>query len=218
MTQENDTSTGFSDKQIGIIISTERLFAEKGYEGTSVRDIAQDAGVNVAMISYYFGSKEKLLEAIYAYRISLSKVQLETLLQDKELTPTQKIERLIDNYVEKILRNPHFHRINLHSKQALEMKAIAGMIYQNKLQNLELIKKIVQDGQRKKEFVKGVDISMLMVTLLGTTQFMIGNLPFYQLLNKIEDYQEEEVHNHLKKKLTHHLKQVFKSLLTHEVK
>ncbi|HNO01068.1 MAG TPA: TetR family transcriptional regulator, partial [Chitinophagaceae bacterium] len=39
----------------------EKLFAEKGYNGTSVRDIAEKAGINLAMVSYYFGSKEKLL-------------------------------------------------------------------------------------------------------------------------------------------------------------
>jgi AcrR family transcriptional regulator len=37
-----------------------KLFAEKGYEGTSVRDLATAAGVNVAAVSYHFGSKDEL--------------------------------------------------------------------------------------------------------------------------------------------------------------
>ncbi len=45
--------------------AAEKLFAVNGFDGTSVRDIAQEAGVNVAMISYYFGSKEKLMEAVF---------------------------------------------------------------------------------------------------------------------------------------------------------
>ncbi|HNP53387.1 MAG TPA: TetR family transcriptional regulator [Ferruginibacter sp.] len=49
-----------SDKRQHIIENAEILFADKGFEGTSVRDIAKQAGVNLAMISYYFGSKEKL--------------------------------------------------------------------------------------------------------------------------------------------------------------
>ena len=52
----------FNDKQIEILNVAERLFAEEGFDGTSVRDIAKNANVNVAMISYYFGSKEKLLD------------------------------------------------------------------------------------------------------------------------------------------------------------
>ncbi|WP_431212540.1 TetR family transcriptional regulator [Puia sp. P3] len=56
-----------SDKREHILTSAEKLFAEKGFDGTSVRDIAQLAGVNLAMISYYFGSKEKLLEALIEF-------------------------------------------------------------------------------------------------------------------------------------------------------
>jgi len=53
-----------TDKRAHILTVAEQLFAEQGFDGTSVRDIAQGANVNLAMISYYFGSKEKLLEAL----------------------------------------------------------------------------------------------------------------------------------------------------------
>jgi len=48
------------------------FLGENGFDGTSVRDIAQKAGVNLAMISYYFGSKEKLLEALIELRAGYS--------------------------------------------------------------------------------------------------------------------------------------------------
>lgn len=41
-----------------------RLFARQGYAGTGVRQIAREAGVNLAMVSYYYGAKVKVLEAI----------------------------------------------------------------------------------------------------------------------------------------------------------
>ena len=49
-------------KKETIIESAIKLFSTKGFEGTSVREIASDAGVNVAMINYYFESKEKLFD------------------------------------------------------------------------------------------------------------------------------------------------------------
>ena len=58
----------YSEKQVQIMEAAEKLFAEKGFNGTSVRDIAETADVNLAMISYYFGSKDKLLEAMFTYR------------------------------------------------------------------------------------------------------------------------------------------------------
>lgn len=59
----------FTEKQLNILTVAEQLIAKKGFEGTSVRDISTKAGVNVAMISYYFGSKEKMMASLYHYRV-----------------------------------------------------------------------------------------------------------------------------------------------------
>ena len=59
----------YNDKHIQIIETAEQVVPKKGYEATTVRDIAEQAGVNIAMISYYFGSKEKLLEAVFNHRM-----------------------------------------------------------------------------------------------------------------------------------------------------
>ena len=44
-----------------------KLFNTKGYHGTSIRDIATNANVNVSMISYYFGGKKELLEQMMTF-------------------------------------------------------------------------------------------------------------------------------------------------------
>ena len=51
------------DPKQGILDAAIGLFARKGFSATGVREIAQQAKVNVAMISYYFGSKRGILEA-----------------------------------------------------------------------------------------------------------------------------------------------------------
>ena len=48
-----------------ILDASEKLFSERGYSGTSLRAIADDAGVNLAAANYHFGSKEHLLEASF---------------------------------------------------------------------------------------------------------------------------------------------------------
>ena len=47
-----------------ILNSAIKLFATNGFDGTSIRDICKDAGVNVCMISYYFGGKKELYQGI----------------------------------------------------------------------------------------------------------------------------------------------------------
>jgi AcrR family transcriptional regulator len=54
-----------------ILDSAERLFADHGFEGTSIRDIVDSAKVNLAAIHYHFRSKEALLEAVLTRRISI---------------------------------------------------------------------------------------------------------------------------------------------------
>ena len=48
-----------------LLDTAERLFSERGFEATSVRDLASAAGCNVASVNYYFGSKERLYEEVF---------------------------------------------------------------------------------------------------------------------------------------------------------
>ena len=100
----------FNDKQIQILQVAEELFAAKGFDGTSIREIAKKANINIAMVSYYFGSKEKLLEALIIFRTSDLKMQLENLYIE-ELAPMEKVEKLIDLYIKRLNQNRHMYKI-----------------------------------------------------------------------------------------------------------
>src|ERR1700709_902094 len=101
----------FSEKQIQIIETAEQLFAERGYDGTSVRDIADEADINVAMISYYFGSKEKLMEALFELRIGNVKLRVENLIKDETLSPIEKVNMLIDEHIDRVMQKQCFFKI-----------------------------------------------------------------------------------------------------------
>ncbi len=65
-----------------ILECAERLFATKGYDAASIRDITNEAGVNLASIHYYFGSKEKLLEELLKKKLDwLNQERLNALLR-----------------------------------------------------------------------------------------------------------------------------------------
>src|SRR4051812_15693665 len=101
----------YNEKQLEIISVAEKLFSEKGFAGTSVREISEAAGINVAMISYYFNSKEKLMEAIFTERTNRMTEKLETLLTNEKLTPFQKLEVLIDDYINKLIDKHKFYKL-----------------------------------------------------------------------------------------------------------
>jgi len=143
-------------KKEKILEAAEELFAEKGYEGTSVRDIANRAGVNIAMISYYFGSKEKLLESLIQYRAGYTSDLLDALKKSPDDDPVHKIEKVIDLYVDRILTHHRFHNIMSRQLSMISEKNIKNQMIEIKKQNLEIIKKIIEEGQRKKIFRKGI--------------------------------------------------------------
>ena len=57
------------DTRERILDAAERLFMESGYEGTSMRMITGEAGVNLAAVNYHFGSKEALMQEVFRRRL-----------------------------------------------------------------------------------------------------------------------------------------------------
>ncbi|HVM87236.1 MAG TPA: TetR family transcriptional regulator [Puia sp.] len=193
-----------ADKREHILDIAEKLFGDKGFDGTSVRDIVQHANVNLAMISYYFGSKEKLLEALLERRANYT--ILEALNKDESLTPWEKIDKVIDFYVDKIMSNLCIHNIMQQANRSSsdEIKELTTRI---KLRNFEQLKKIVNDGQKKKFFRK-VDIELTVGTVMGTISQITQARHFYNSLFNIEEGNDEAYRKKMAPKLKSHLKQL----------
>jgi AcrR family transcriptional regulator len=205
--------TDFNEKQIQILHVAEALFAEKGFDGTSIRDIAKEAKINIAMVSYYFGSKEQLLESIIISRASDIKLQLDNLIQE-EVSPIDKIDKLIELYINRINSNRCIYKI-LHfefgsKKRQLNFQAFTEI----KKGNLKSLESIIQDGQEKGIFRKDVVIELLTPTILGTYFHFHLNRPFYENLLNLNT--EEQYNTYINTILTKHIQQTIKALLTYE--
>lgn len=62
---------GTSDTKDRIIEAAERLFAEEGFSGTSLRQLTRLAGVNLAAVNYHFGTKENLINEVFRRRLDI---------------------------------------------------------------------------------------------------------------------------------------------------
>ena len=207
----------YNAKQMQIIEVAERLFAKKGFAGTSVRDIAHEADINISMISYYFGSKEKLIETLFKIRTDESRTRIETIITNEELTALQKMNILIDNVIEKLLGNQCFHNIMMREQLSSERTpVISEYIMKLKLRNAELMQKLIGDGQHTGEFRKNIDMSLMTTTLYGTVNQALATQEFYRRLNNLESMPEDDFQTYLKQKLSIHLKNLFKSTFVNE--
>ena len=205
--------TDFNEKQIQILLIAETLFAENGFEGTSIRTIAKEAGINVAMVSYYFGSKEKLLEALIIYRTSDLKIQMEN-LSVEDLDPIEKIDKLIELYVNRIRCNKGIYRILHFEFSSEEKEDKLKVLNEVRDKNLKSLEAIVHEGQQKGIFRKDIIIPLIPPTIMGTFFHFTMNKAYFKKLLVLET--DEEFENYVQTKLKAHIQQTIKALLIYE--
>lgn len=104
---EGDANTETKIKE-----AAKRVFLANGYEGTKTRQIAEEARVNIALVNYYFRSKEQLFKAIYMETFASFFGTLTQLLN--EATPLEvKVWKVMDKYTDFLLDNPLMPRFIL---------------------------------------------------------------------------------------------------------
>ncbi|HEY5371675.1 MAG TPA: TetR family transcriptional regulator [Hanamia sp.] len=195
-----------------IIESAIKLFSTKGFEGTSVREIATDAEVNVAMINYYFGSKEKLFENVVEYRTSFLRGVFSELVNNKTLSQIEKVDFMIEQLIERKFSDAKFSRL-LHREMSLELRpqmrnAISNIL----LRNIDSVKTIIRNGIKCGEF-QSVDIELTVTTVVGTIHYLLTSDTMCQkILGKKEGFSPFKS-KQLKKRLSDHTKQLMRSHL-----
>jgi len=98
---EIDLSTEEKIKEAASIV-----FTKKGYGNARTRDIAEEAGINLALLNYYVRSKEKLFQIVMAERIEKLFGVLAPILNDAGTTLDEKLDKITENYISMLLKNP----------------------------------------------------------------------------------------------------------------
>jgi AcrR family transcriptional regulator len=205
--------TEFNEKQVEILQVAEKLFAAEGFDGASIRTIAKDAGVNIAMISYYFGSKEKLLEALILYRTGSMKMELESILGE-DLPPLDKIDRLVDLYINRINKNKCMYQI-MHFELSTKKRILNMESFMNvKKENSEIFRRIIREGQNKGQFRTDINTDLIPSTVMGTLVHIHSNKPYFELFYGLDT--EEKFEDYINTTVTKHIKQTIKALLANE--
>jgi AcrR family transcriptional regulator len=199
-------------KKDQIIDKAIELFGNKGFDNTSIRELSHEAGINIAMINYYFGSKEKLFAAMVERKSVYMKGKMEELLQTQELDSMEKVRRVIEEYVNRIFSHPAYHRI-LYREMMLNMrpdmhKAITELF----ARNTELFKKILEEGIKKKIFRK-VDPELTMASMLGTINQVMLSGPLCAMLIHKEASYDPYSDESFRKRVIKHLQMMMESHL-----
>ena len=90
-----------------ILLSASKVFTEKGFAGTRTRDIAEKAGINLALLNYYFRSKEKLFEQVMKIKVVLLFGKIFPILSNEKTSLEEKIDLASEKYFEILSKNPN---------------------------------------------------------------------------------------------------------------
>ncbi len=199
------------DTREQLIKTASRLFGEKGFEAVSTRELAKEADVNIAMIAYYFGSKEGLFKAIIEERFPKSVAQLRT-IQKMDGTAWDKISAVIDFYIDKIMGDGSFHKC-IYRELSLEQRPEHREMILNGIgKNWEVVKMYIAEGQEAGIFKDSIDVELTIASVFGTI-FQLVNMPAWTI--KLLDEKDEKFvkSDMFKTRLRKHLKEMMKAHL-----
>jgi TetR/AcrR family transcriptional regulator len=88
-----------------ILEAAKTVFVSKGMDGARMQEIADEAGINKALLHYYFRTKERLFEAIFTEIFKFAFPKLTQIIQS-EAGMVTKIEQVIDAYIAILIKHP----------------------------------------------------------------------------------------------------------------
>jgi TetR/AcrR family transcriptional regulator len=88
-----------------IILSAEKLFYQKGKAGTSMQDIADDAGINRTLLNYYFRSKDKLFETVFRKAMGSFVPGIAAMLRS-DISFEKYIPAMVETIIDAMIENP----------------------------------------------------------------------------------------------------------------
>ncbi|ARS35241.1 TetR/AcrR family transcriptional regulator [Pontibacter actiniarum] len=203
------------DKKEHILNTAERVFAEYGYEGASTRLLAGEAGVNMAMLNYYFGSKDGLLQAVLERRITSLRVLLEE-VQRRPLPAWQRLELMIDIYIDRVLSNNSFHKLVQRELSLSHRFESASYITENIMKNIQVIREVILEGIEDGSFMP-VDPEMTVATILGVKYYIVNSGHVTNRLLQTDMQDAQQVEEVVKPRVKKHITAILKAyLIKHE--
>jgi AcrR family transcriptional regulator len=128
-----------------LIEAARHLFAQHGYDGASVRAITARAGANLGAITYHFGSKEALYEAVI---VSATSPLLERLQEAAEVEgpPLERLGAVVRAFFGFLYDSPDLPRLML--QQLTGWRPISGAVAKVMRGNIRLIASLIDEGQK----------------------------------------------------------------------
>lgn len=160
---DSKEETELSKKDLILNVALE-LIKKEGFEGVTIRKIAALANINVALIHYYFGSKDKLINAVIQTLVRSFQDSF-TILDDKTIPAKVRLQRFLVQYVGTYKKYPFIGR-KLVNEEPLEFENELEFVNFIQSIGLQKVRNIIQEISGETDQQK---LSIMAAHLLGAT-------------------------------------------------
>jgi len=158
--------------RVRILRAAARLYATRGYEGTSVREVAEAAGVTKPLVHYHFGSKEQLFASLLRESMDSCRTRF-TDAVNRGATAHERLRALLAAQFERAREAPE---IVAFVHEVMSMPGLLPLGFDYKAEGCELFElyvRVIEDGQRSGEF-RAVDARAVVVMAIATVGMYVA--------------------------------------------
>ena len=155
-----------------------RVFVSKGMEGARMQEIADEAGMNKALLHYYYRSKENLFKAVFKDIFTKFFRKIGTALFS-DAPVKDKLMLFIDEYVDLIQANPYVPQFIINEINR-DPQMLKSLMFESGIEPQKIL--LMFDKQANGETLKKIDPRHLVVSIIGMLVFPIVARPILQMI------------------------------------
>jgi AcrR family transcriptional regulator len=158
------------------------VFMRKGYAAARTRDIAEECGLNLALINYYFRSKENLFNIVMLELCQQFASSVKELLNNPETTLHEKIEKLVHHYIDLLLSTPSIPLFILNEAHTNPDMFLSRIGMNDTVEELYIVKQWKEMAEKARLTVNPLHI---ILNTISMTVFPFATAPMVMVKSKI---------------------------------
>jgi AcrR family transcriptional regulator len=184
------------------------IFHKKGFAAARTRDIAEEAGINLALLNYYFRSKEKLFDIIMMESLQGFFMSVTTLFNNEENSWEEKIEIFVSSYIDMLTEHPDIPLFVLSELRANPNALISKMNVKEVMLKSHFIKQFQE--QIKKGKIAPTHPLHFLMNLIGMAVFPFIGSPILKNIGDLKEKDFNELMEQRKKLIPQWIKMMYK--------
>ena len=183
-----------------------KVFTQKGFAAARTRDIAEEAGINLALLNYYFRSKEKLFDIVMKETMQQFVVAMKDVFNNENTSLIEKVEAMVENYIALFKAQPNIPLFVLSEMRTRPDKFASTIGIKEVLLTSHFFRQIVQVTKGR------INPLHFVINLIGLTVFPFIASPLLKNIGDMDSVQFDALMQERKKLIPEWIQAIIKTM------